>query len=443
MNKKITLSSNIPITLPEKLGNFGLGFLYNCEKGFELKEGSDTWFEKICVSLNKFNALVGFQTTNLKIPEYIADTIKNVENQLQNQLTIRYNAQTKVNDLINSMAPESKKESFNDSVAKSLTKGQPMIIIGEKSLKDMFQNFEEVFGLEQKVKFILNHEIAHNIDGELKHHREGYSIKTILEPHFGAKVSKDVNSPFSSNVEVLQSKKMITQLWKLSLEHYADVYGFLNMRNDLLSKGESIEKVKSMLDALIIERKENLEKDVNNYFNKLNSPLSVFVDFEDQYKCINHFTVMALKSLKEELKSFNDKKLTNEEIQSLTLKIVNKADLKAMYIIGGLDNKSGDILEKILQSEIDDKKIIRHSTENKKAEFMTQIKSQVGEDWIKEADKFIRVNKEKEGFYRNIEQLFMLNTEELKNKNKDQLMKVVKDCRNHMDYKEIVYKNKF
>lgn len=143
MNKKITLSSNIPITLPEKLGNFGLGFLYNCEKGVQLKEGSDTWFEKVCVSLNKFNALIGFKSTDLKIPEYIADTISSVEEQLKNTLTIRYNAQTKVNDLINSISPQSKKQSFNDNVAKSLTKGQPMIIVGEKSLKICFQVFKK------------------------------------------------------------------------------------------------------------------------------------------------------------------------------------------------------------------------------------------------------------------------------------------------------------
>ena len=75
MEQKIKLSSNIPITLPEKLSEnqFGLGFLYPCGKGLELKDGQ-TWFEKVCLSLNKINSIVGFQNSNLKIPEYIAET---------------------------------------------------------------------------------------------------------------------------------------------------------------------------------------------------------------------------------------------------------------------------------------------------------------------------------------------------------------------------------
>lgn len=440
MNKKITLSSNIPITLPEKLGHFGLGFLYNCDKGFKLNEGSDTWFEKVCVSLNKFNALIGFQSTNLKIPEYIADTISSVEEQLKNQLTIRYNAQTKVNDLINSISPESKKESFNDNVAKSLTKGQPMIIVGEKTLKDMFQTFEEVFGLEKKVKFILHHEIAHNIDGEMKHYREGYSIKTIFENHFSATTNKS-DSPFSSTVELLQTRKMITQLWKLSLEHYADVYGFLNMRNELLKKGTTVDTLNSMLDGLISERRNNLEKDVNNYFNKLKNSSSMLVDFEDQYKCINHFTVLGLKELKKELKNLDDKILTNEEIQSLTLKIVNKADLKATYVIGGLDNKTGELLEKVLSSDVKNR-TVEFCPNNKKEEFINQLKTQVGENWLTETDTFIRNNKEKEGFYRNIDKVFTSTEEELKNNNKNQIIKVMKDVRNSLEVKDIIYKNK-
>lgn len=430
MGQKITLSSNIPITLPERLSEnkFGLGFLYPCGKGLELKDGQ-TWFEKVCLSLNKMNAIVGFQNSNLKIPEYIVETIVMVEKQLENtSLLIRYNAQTKVNDIISSFAPEKNKTSFNDKIAKSLSKGSPMVILGERSLKTMFPYFEEKFGLHKKIKLIINHEIAHNIDSSKNYMRGEYSLKNIMEKHIGSNVESKTVSSFSSTTELLQTKKMITQLWTLSLEHYADVLGFLNTRNQLLEEKTSMIDINAMLDTLIHERKDNLEKNVVNLSNKINSPLKQFVDFEERYKCLNHFTVNALIELKQELTHLSDKQLTIKEIENLTVKIVTKADLKSLYIISKSDNKTSELLDKIFTSHSNEKLILELS-ESKKPLFEKKLKELIGDTWLKETDKFININKDKQGFYKNVSELFGSTTEELQAKNQKSMNEKIQKVR--------------
>lgn len=432
MGQKIKLSSNIPINLPEKLSDkvFGLGFLYPCNsgKGLQLKEGQ-TWFEKVCLSLNKFNALIGFQNSNLKIPEYIAETISMVEKQIENtSLLVRYNAQTKINDFIGSLAPEKTKVSFDDKSARSLTKGTPMVILGERSLKKMFSKFEENFGLEHKVKFILNHEIAHNIDSCRKYQRGDYSLKDIMENHLGAKININEESPFS-NAELNQAKKMIKQIWTLSLEHYADTLGFLNMRNQLLEEGFSPNNIQTMLEGLISERERNYKENVSTFLNQINHSERGFLDFEDRYKCINHFTVNALSEMKEKIKDLNDKKLTNEEIEKMTVDIVTKADLKSLYILDKLDSVTSNLLDKIFESTVNSNSVVC-ICESKKSEFEEIVKKQLGEDWIKETDKFVLQNKEKNNFYNNISQLFTSSFEELKEINKKDLTEKIQKVRN-------------
>lgn len=433
MGQKITLSSNIPINLPEKLSDnvFGLGFLYPCHsgKGFQLKEGQ-TWFEKVCLSLNKFNALVGFQNSNLKIPEYIAETISMIEKQIEDTtLLVRYNAQTKINDLIGTLAPEKTKVSFDDKSARSLTKGTPMVILGERSLKKMFAQFESVFGLENKIKFVLNHEIAHNIDCSQKYARGEYSLKDIMESHVGSRITANGNSPFESNAELIQAKKMIRQIWTLSLEHYADTRGFLNMRNQLLEEGVSAKEITPMLDGLIYERKKNYKENVTDFFDRKNNPEKGILDFEDRYKCMNHLTINALSEIKERVQDLGDKKLTNREIECLTVEIVTKSDLKALYILDKIDNTTAKLLEKIFHSKVNENSFI-YGSESRKPKFEENIKKLLGEDWIKETDKFILQNKDKNGLYDNISKLFTYSTDELKEVNKKELNDKIQKVRN-------------
>lgn len=424
MGQKITLSSNIPINLPEKLSDnvFGLGFLYPCNsgKGFQLKEGQ-TWFEKVCLSLNKFNALVGFQNSNLKIPEYIAETIAMVEKQIEDTtLLVRYNAQTKINDLIGTLAPEKTKVSFDDKSARSLTKGTPMVILGERSLKKMFSKFESLYGLENKVKFVLNHEIAHNIDCSQKYTRGEYSLKDIMESHLGSRISANGDTPFKSNAELIQTKKMIRQIWTLSLEHYADTRGFLNMRNQLLEEGVSAKEITPMLDGLIYERKTHYKENVTDFIHRKNDLERGILDFEDRFKCMNHLTINALFELKEKLQDLGDKKLTNKEIESLTVDIVTKSDLKALYVLDKLDNITAKLLDKIFHSGVSEKSVI-YNCESKKPKFEENIKKLVGEEWIKETDKFVLQNKDKNELYDNILNLFTYSIDELKEVNKKEL----------------------
>ena len=409
MQKKIRLSSNIPINLPEKLAesNFGLGFLYPCRsgKGLELKEGQ-TWFEKVCLSLNKINSIVGFQNSNLKIPEYIAETISVVEKQLeQTSLLVRYNAQTRVNDIASSLSPAKTKVSFDDEISKSLTKGTPMVILGERSLRRMFPNFEKNYGLENKVKFILNHEIAHNIDCARDYKRGNYSIKDIMENHLGTRLEKDNLTSFRSNAELEQTKKMIKQIWTLSLEHYADVLGFLNMRNQLLEEGVPNKDINLMLDGVIQERQSNLSSNVKDFLDKLNSPLQSLITFEDRYKCINHFTVNALTELKEKLSQLGDNPLNIKEMEKITVEIVTKSDLKSLYIMQASDDKTSELLEKIFTTKPNEKSILV-ACESKKPLFIEKVKEIAGEDWVKEADKYIARNKDKKGLYGVANDLF-------------------------------------
>lgn len=430
MEQKIKLSSNIPITLPEKLSEnqFGLGFLYPCGKGLELKDGQ-TWFEKVCLSLNKINSIVGFQNSNLKIPEYIAETTQVIEKYLdKTSLLVRYNAQTKVNDIISSFSPEKNKDSFNDKISKSITKGSPMVILGERSLKAIFPFFEEVFGLSKKIKFIINHEIAHNIDSSRKYNRGEYSLKTIMEKHIGSNVENKTLSSFKSNSELSQTKKMITQLWTLSLEHYADVLGFLNMRNQLIEEKVSIVDINQMLNALVYERKDSFEKNSLKLKNKVNNPLESFIDFEDKYKCLNHYTVNALIDLKSELKNIGDRQLTIEEIENLTVKIVTKADLKSLYIISKTDNKTLNLLDKIFTSEPNEKLILK-IVESKKPIFENKIKELIGDSCLKEIDKFIINNKDKQTFYKNINVLFCNTAEDLEIINKKEMHEKINKVR--------------
>lgn len=430
MGQKIRLSSNIPITLNEKLSgnNFDLGFLYPCGKGLELKH-SQTWFEKICVSLNKINSVVGFQNSDLNIPEYIAETVSLVEKQLDNtSLLIRYNAQTMVNDFIGSVAPVQNKASFDDKISKSLTKGTPMVIIGERSLKKTFPDFEEKFGLKRKVNFILNHEIAHNIDCSRGYSRGQYSLKDIMEEHVGSKVDNSILSSFHSNAELHQTKKMINQVWVLSLEHYADVLGFLNMRNQLLEEKVSNDDIHTMIDTLIYERKNNLQKNVSTLSQKINNPLKPFVDFEEKYKCMNHFTVNALIDLKEKVSSLGHVLLSTKEIEALTIKIVTKADLKSLYIMSKLDNKTSELLDKLFTSK-SNKNAILQTCESKKPEFQQQLNEILGETWLKEVDKFVAYNKKRNDFFTNINEIFGLTTEQLQNKNQKTMHNTIAQVR--------------
>lgn len=448
MGQKIKLSSNIPISLPEKLSesNFGLGFLYPCSsgKGLQLREGQ-TWFEKVCLSLNKFNSIVGFQNSNLKIPEYIAETISMVEKQIeQTSLVVRYNAQTRVNDIAASIAPQNNKTSFDDGVAKSLTKGTPMVILGERSLKRMFPQFEENYGLENKVKIILNHEIAHNIDSSRGYKRGDYSIKNIMEDHLGTQITKDNPTSFKSNAELEQTKKMIKQIWTLSLEHYADILGFLNMRNQLLEENVSNKNIGNMLNGLIEERKTNFEKNVKDFFNKVNSPLSTFIDFEDRYKCINHFTINALTDLKEIINNIGEKSLSIKEMEALTIELVTKADLKSLYIIQSTDDKTSEFLEKIFTTEPNEKSQLV-SCDSKKPLFLNKVKEIVGEDWVKEVDKYIAKNKDKKGFYGNINDLFGTSTKDLQEINQKAMNDKIQQVRfsfvKSFDMQTVIKKN--
>lgn len=431
MGQKIKLSSNIPINLPEKLSDkqFGLGFLYPCSsgQGLQVKPGQ-TWFEKVCLSLNKLNAIVGFQNSDLKIPEYIAETISTMEKSLENtSLLVRYNAQTKVNDIMSVFAPQKTKQSFDDQSAKSLTKGTPMVILGEKRLKNMFVKFEEIFGLETKVKFILNHEIAHNIDCSRDYKRGEYSLRNIIETHLGTRLSSDLSSPFSSNTELEQTKKMIKQIWTLSLEHYADTLGFLNLRNQFLSEGADYKNIDKMLDVLIEERQRNFKENTNDFIDKYRHQ-KFLLEFEDKYKCINHFTVNALLELKKKLKHFGDKTLSIESIEKLTLEVVNQADLKALYVLYKLDEKSAELIDKVFHSQPNEKCVLSYC-ESKKPEFEDRINKLLGSEWIKEVDKFILANKEKMNLFAGISHLFTHNTEQLQQLNKNDLSNKVKQVR--------------
>lgn len=430
MGQKIKLSSNIPIVLPENLSDkqFSLGFLYPCNSGQGLQvQPGQTWFEKICLSLNKINSIVGFQNSNLKIPEYIAETISVMEKNLDNtHLLVRYNAQTKINDFISTFAPENMKVSFNDQVAKSLTKGTPMVILGEKKLKNMFFKFEEMFGLETKVKFVVNHEIAHNIDCSRNYKRGDYSLKNILENHLGTRLSANSPSPFQSTTELEQTKKMIKQLWTLSLEHYADTLGFLNLRNEFLNEGVSSTDIKKMLDILIEERQNNFKENTIDFINKYNQ--QHIVDFEDKYKCINHFTVNALIKLKETLKDLGDKKLSISNIEKITVDIVNQSDLKVLYILSKLDKKSAQLLDNVFHSE-PNAQCILGKCESKKPEFESKIKNLLGIEWVKELDKFIISNKETMTLFNSIDCIFTHTTEQLKELNKNHFTHKVKQVR--------------
>lgn len=430
MGQKIKLSSNIPIVLPENLSDkqFSLGFLYPCNSGQGLQvQPGQTWFEKICLSLNKINSIVGFQNSNLKIPEYIAQTISVMEKNLDNtHLVVRYNAQTKINDFISTFAPENMKVSFNDQVAKSLTKGTPMVILGEKKLKNMFFNFEEMFGLETKVKFVVNHEIAHNIDCSRNYKRGDYSLKNILENHLGTRLSANSPSPFQSTTELEQTKKMIKQLWTLSLEHYADTLGFLNLRNEFLNEGISYTEINKMLDILIEERKNNFKENTTDFINKYTQ--QHIVHFEDKYKCINHFTVNALIKLKETLKDLGDKKLSISNIEKITVDIVNQADLKVLYTLSKVDKKSAQLLDNVFHSEPNAQCILKNC-ESKKPEFENKIKNLLGIEWVKELDKFIIANKETMTLFNSIDCIFTHTTEQLKQLNKNHFTHKVKQVR--------------
>lgn len=432
MGQKIKLSSNIPISLPQKLSesSFGLGFLYPAigGKGFDLKDGQ-TWFEKICLSINKVNAIVGFQNSDLKIPEYIAETITTLEKQIENtNLLVRYNAQTKINDWIGAFAPEKNKVSFEDKRAYSLTKGTPMVILGERSLKKMFSQFEEVYGLENKVKFILNHEIAHNIDYSKKYERGNYSIKNIMESYLGSQLTEKNDTMFESSIDLIKTKKMIKQMWTLSLEHYADTLGFLNMRNQLLESGTSANYIHSMLDALIYERKINYKNNVEDYFQKISHSEINMLNFEDRYKCMNHLTVNALSELKEKLQSFGDKVLKNNEIEQIVKEVVNKSDLKALYVLDKLDNTTSELLNKIFQTEVNNSSFIVNG-ENKKPKFEENVKKLLSEEWIREIGKFL-IHKKEHNLYENISILFSSSNEELKELNKKELNNKIKEVRN-------------
>lgn len=429
LGQKIKLSSNIPITLPERLSSnkFGVGFLYPCGKGLELKEG-ETWFEKVCLSLNKMNAFVGFKNSDSQIPEYIVDTISMIEKQLgQTSLLIRYNAQTRINDLMYSVAPEISKVSFNDKIAKSLTKGMPMVILGERSLKNMFPQFEQTFGLKQKINFIVNHEIAHNIDASRGYSRGEYSLKDIMERHLGSNVHSTQESPFKSNAELAQAKTMIKQFWTLSLEHYADVLGFLNMRNQLLETNRTTKEISDLLDTLIIERHKSFEKNVVDLANKNNSELKEFITFEDRYKCINHFTSNALIELKDKLNDLSNKILTIKEIEDLTVNIVNKADLKSLYIFSKLDNKTSELLDKILESTPNKNGILEYS-ESQKQHFESKVKELLGDNWVKEFNKYL-VDKNQFELYINISETFGSKTEDLQSKNHNSMSGKIQQIR--------------
>lgn len=434
MGQKIQLSSNIPINLPKKLSenNFGLGFLYPCNsgKGYDLKEG-ETWFEKVCLSLNKFNAIVGFQTSNLKIPEYIAETVAKVEEQIEQSslsLLVRYNAETKVNHVMNFFAPKENKTSFNDKLAKSTTKGTPMVILGENRLKKMFSQFEQTYGLESKIKFIINHEIAHNLDCARGYKRGQYSIKDIMESHIGARLDHKTITPFSSPLELEKTQKMINQIWTLSMEQYADVSGFLNLRNQSLEEGNTNKSICQMLDGLIYERKNNFGEMVTSFFYKLNNPENGLLVFEDRYKCINHFTVDALVELKNQVSKLGDEKLTIEQMEQMTIDIVNKSDLKAIYIIDKLDTMTENLMNKIFSTKTNEKNIIINC-ESRKKEFEEEVKKQVGEDWVKSVDKYILNNKDKKELYSNIEQLFGKNSEEIDKINRQEMNEKIQKLR--------------
>lgn len=431
MGQKIKLSSNIPITLPQNLSaaQFGLGFLYPCNtgQGLQIKAG-ETWFEKVCLSLNKINSIVGFQSSDLKIPEYIAQTIDYVEKQLETtSLVVRYNAQTKINDLISSLAPKETRFSFDDQLAKSLTKGTPMVIIGEKKLKNIFSQFEEMFGLEIKVKFVLNHEIAHNIDCAKNYTRGEYSLKNIMENHLGTRLSAEAESPFKSTAELDKTKKMIKQIWTLSLEHYADTLGFLNLRNQFLGEGMSENQIEKMLDVLIEERKKGFKRDSETFIDKYTHE-KYLLEFDDKYKCMNHFTVNALLELKNTLKQLGDKVLPLSEIEKITVDIVNQADLKALYVLYKLDKKSAELLDNVFASTPNEQCVLC-TCESKKPEFEENIKNLLGTEWLKEVDKFIIANKEKMGIFSGMEILFTKNLEQLKDFNKQEISYKIQQVR--------------
>lgn len=443
MGQKITLSSNIPITLPEKLSEkiFGLGFLYPCGKGLELKDGK-TWFEKLCLSLNKMNALVGFQNTDLKIPEYIAETVFAIEKQLEpTTLLIRYNAQTKLNDFVQTFSPEKNNHSFNDRISKSLIKGNPMVIIGERSLKETFPYFEEKFGLKCKINFILHHEIAHNIDASRNYKRGSYSLKDIMEDHLSGKVESTTHSPYISNAELYQTKKIIKQIWTLSLEHYADTLGFLNMRNQLLEEKIPYSDIMLMLDGLIHERKNTFKKNVE-LLNKKESETEQYIDFEEKYKCMNHLTVNALTDLKEKLEEIGNRQLNNTEIELLTIKIVTKADLKSLYIMKNIDSKTAQLLEKLLTSKTNDNGILE-TCENKKPKFQRVVNKLLTEPCINEIDKYITIQYEEKSFYDKINQVFGINTSDLKIINNRAMHKKIQEVRGYSIEVQLKNRNKW
>ena len=430
MNKKIFLSSNIPISLPEKLSDnkFNVGFLYDCNGSLELKT-ENTWIEKLCVSLNKINSVVGFQTSNLKIPEYIAGSLELLTEQLgKTELTVRYNAETKINDLISKISSKNTENSFNDTLAKSITKGNQIILLGEKTLKSIFPKFEEIFGLENKVKFIVNHEFAHNLDSIRGYNRSDVSIKNYLGKHLGAHINNSVKSPFKSNTEFSQAKDLSKQIWTISLEQYADVNGFLNMRNELLENGKSNKEIIKMLDVLIDERKTHFEDNVNKYFEKLNSPLGLCISFKERFDSLKHLTNLALNDLKEKLLKMDDTKISKEEMEKITISIVTKADFKSLYAVYLLEDNSKTLLDKLFESEKNSENEITYC-ESKKQQFEKQLVEVVGEDWVNTVNRFSNNNKEKNGFYRNIRDVFSLSLDDLKVRNSKDLNERIQSIR--------------
>lgn len=350
---KVTLTANSHIKLPNN-EIIPYGYYYKESNEVKILTGEESFSVKLLSHLEK--ALPGLNqiSKNQQLVVEAIASVANHVNKLGNNPTDTINIQINASNAVNrNFAIVSnlflrQPDSFNTDIAHIPENNYKMIILGAPLLVEIFPHLQKVSGITGATTFTVFHELSHILEkSNTTKYGDNYSesygdfwkaARQSKDVSYQEKITKSSGIPNTVDDQgnpVNYGQMLAKDLGQLSIlasEIYADVSGFLNMRNFQIENAQyNRDTFIKSIEGLAYNRQEDYlhqQKKDSFFYSMLHKshPESNIL------RTISHLTSSALVDLKASVT--NDKNiLTEETIHQMSVSHVEKGMAKVMYAL--------------------------------------------------------------------------------------------------------------